>query len=80
MAFFRFPKWAQHPIRAVPTASFPQYARVGIYVGVGSGVKRLWKRDLVIRTRADFADQIRREDGEILEIIIAIVTSGKLDE
>lgn len=80
MAFFRFPKWAQHPIRAVPRASFPKYARVGIYIGVGSGVKRLWKRDLVIQARSDVADQIRREDEEILELIIAIVTSGKLDE
>lgn len=79
MAFFRFPKWAQHPIRAVPLASFPKYARVGIYAGVGSGVKRLWKRELVFQARADLAERIWREDEELLEILITAVLSGKLD-
>ena len=75
------PNFAQHPRVAVPDLSFPTYARVGIYVvrGKGSGVKRLMKRELVIQARQDLAEQIRREDEEILEILIAIVLSGKLD-
>ena len=83
MAFFALPTFAQHPLYAVPTASFPQYGRVGVYPPPGggeSGAKRLMKRDLVIRARADLADQIIREDNEILEILIPAVTSGKLDE